>query len=484
MHGLFQRMAGGGVAWLTGVVLLSAAFPRPACGAADQAEASRPVNFVVVFADDLGYADVGCFGAEKIRTPNIDRLASEGIRLTNFYVAQGVCSASRAALLTGCYPNRIGISGALNHTAGHGIHPDEQTLAEVLRAAGYATAIYGKWHLGHHPEFLPTRHGFDDYFGLPYSNDMWPFHPEVKNFFPPLPLIEKEQVIAENPDQSQLTTWYTQRAVAFIEKHKDRPFFLYVPHSMPHVPLFVSDKHRGRSAQGLYGDVIEEIDWSVGQILAALEAHQLADRTLVLFTSDNGPWLSYGEHAGSAGPLREGKGTSFEGGVRVPTVARWPGRIPPGSVSHEPAMTIDLLPTFARLAGAPLPERPVDGQDIGPLLLDPEQAKSPHEALYFYWGGRLEAVRSGKWKLHFPHEYRTLAGRAGGKDGIPVKYQQGQIGLALFDLESDIGEQNDVADQHPEVVQRLQALADKARQDLGDAATGQKGTGRRPAGRR
>src|SRR5262245_41934500 len=254
--------------------------------------ADRPPNFVVVYADDLGYGDLGCYGARDIPTPNLDRLAREGVRFTDFYVAQAVCSASRTALLTGCYPNRVGILGALGPAAQHGIHANEKTIADVLKTRGYATAIFGKWHLGHHPGFLPTRHGFDEYFGLPYSNDMWPQHPTAR--FPDLPLIEGEKIVARNPDQSQLTTWYTERAVKFIDKHKDQPFFLYVPHAMPHVPLHVSDKFRGKSPQGLYGDVIMEIDWSVGQILTALSRHGLDGRTLVLFATDNGPWLSYG----------------------------------------------------------------------------------------------------------------------------------------------------------------------------------------------
>ena len=321
--------------------------------------AQRPPNFIVVFADDLGYADIGSFStrtdASRPQTPNLDRMAAEGIRLTNFYAAQAVCSASRAALLTGTYPNRIGIRGALNHTATHGLNPDETTIAEVLKARGYATAIYGKWHLGHQAPFLPLRHGFDEYLGLPYSNDMWPRHPQQKNFFPDLPLIEGDRAIEVDPDQSQLTRRYTERAVGFIERNRDKPFFLYVPHTMPHVPLFVSDRFKGKTGGGVYGDVIAELDWSVGQILEAVKRIGVDDNTLVIFTSDNGPWMSYGNHAGSPGPFRESKGTSFEGGVRVPFIARWPGRIPRGAVTDVPAMTIDLLPTLASLAGAPAP---------------------------------------------------------------------------------------------------------------------------------
>src|SRR5207302_359932 len=265
-------------------------------------------------------------------------------------------------LLTGCYPNRVGILGALNPKDRHGISATERTIADVLKSRNYATAVYGKWHLGHHPPFLPTRHGFDDYFGLPYSNDMWPKHPTAK--FPDLPLFEGEKIIAYNPDQTKLTTWYTERAVRFIAKNKERQFFLYVAHNMPHVPLHVSDKFKGKSRQGLYGDVIMEIDWSVGQILAALKRQGLDEQTLVLFTSDNGPWLSYGNHAGSAGPLREGKGTTWEGGMREPCIVRWPGQIPAGRVCPDPWMTIDVLPTIVRLSGAELPPLPIDGKDV------------------------------------------------------------------------------------------------------------------------
>lgn len=457
------------LALLTGFVFLAAA-----------RGADRPPNIVVVFADDLGYGDLGCYGG-KNPTPNLDRLAREGTRFTDFYVPQAVCSASRTALLTGCYPNRLGILGALGPAAKHGISDDERTIAQVLKPRGYATAIYGKWHLGHHPQFLPTRHGFDDYYGLPYSNDMWPKHPTSK--FPELPLIEGEKVVELNPDQSKLTTAYTERAVRFIERNRDRPFFLYVPHAMPHVPLHVSDRHKGKSGQGLYGDVIAEIDWSVGEILKAIQRHGLDEQTLVIFTSDNGPWLSYGNHGGSAGPLREGKGTSWEGGVRVPCVARWPGHVPAGRVCREPGMTIDLLPTFARLAGAELPKNRIDGLDISPILLGQPGAKNPHDAYFFYWDRHLQAVRSGWWKLHFPHDYRSLAGKPGGKDGKPNPYSQAKTGLALYDLESDPGETKDVAAAHADVVARLTRLADAAREDLGDSATKKEGKGVRAPGR-
>ncbi len=454
-------------------------------------------NIVLILIDDMGYADIGPFAATAYPTPHLDRMAAEGMRFTDFEVSSAVCSASRAALLTGCYHRRIGIAGALGPRAKIGINADEVTLAEICRAKGYATACFGKWHLGHHPKFLPLQHGFDVYLGLPYSNDMWPFHPNFVNLppdsparkgnYPPLPLIENNTVIDANvtaEDQEQLTTLYTERAVQFINEHHDRPFFVYLPHSMVHVPLYVSDKFRGRSGRGLFGDVVMEVDWSIGQILKALDEHDLAENTLVIFTTDNGPWLSYGHHAGSARPLREGKGTMFEGGYRVPTLMRWPGRIPSHTTCDELAATIDILPTVAKLIGDPLPSHRIDGKDITPLMFRVADAQSPHDAFYCYYNnGELQAVRDRRWKLHFPHRYRTLAGRFGGRDGMPVDYRQAEIGQALFDLKSDIGESHDVASAHPEVVRRLATQAAWARHELGDRLQNQPGAAIRPAGR-
>lgn len=440
----------------------------------------RLPNIIIVFTDDQGYEDLGVFGAEGFQTPNLDRMANEGVQFTDFYVAQPVCGASRAALLTGCYPNRNSLLGAPDHRATHGIHENEMTIAECLKPLGYATGLYGKWHLGHRKPFLPTRHGFDDYFGLPYSNDMWPKHPQRPDAYPPLPLIEGEEVIETNPDQSQLTTWYTERAVKFIEAHHDQPFFLYVAHSMPHVPLFVSDKFEGATKRGLYGDVIREIDWSVGQIRETLQKYQLEEDTFFVFTSDNGPWLSYGTRGGSADPLREGKGTTWEGGVRVPTVMWWPGQAPAGSVCQEPAMTIDLLPTIAAITGGRLPNHPIDGKDIRNLLMKPETSQSPHEALFFYWGRDLQAVRSGPWKMHYPHRYRTLAGREGGSGGQPVRYEQHWTDFALYNLREDIGETNNLYTERPDVVSRMIAHSESIIEELGDS--NREGSQVRPAG--
>ena len=450
-----------------------------------------PPNIVIIYTDDQGYADVGSFGAVGFETPHLDRMAEEGMRLTNFHVGQAVCSASRAALLTGCYPNRIGIHGALGPNARHGIHPDEITIAELLKERGYATGIAGKWHLGHHLPFLPLQHGFDEYLGLPYSNDMWPHHPEARpGTYPPLPLIEGNEIIdaeVSPEDQAQLTTRYTERAVGFIRRNKDRPFFFYLAHSMPHVPLYVSDKFKGKSEQGLYGDVIMEIDWSVGQVMQALEDAGVDGNTLVIFASDNGPWLSYGDHAGSAAPLREGKGTSWEGGNRVPCIAKWPGRIPAGVSSDAMLMNIDILPTIARVTGAALPERSIDGQDVWALLSGQPGAENPREAYFHYYANnQLQAVSSGdgEWKLVLPHRYRTLAGRPGGTGGIPVKYEQADLEKpALYRLASDIGESRDVSASHPDLVAKLMAFAEKARRDLGDSLTERVGSGVREPGR-
>ena len=457
--------------------------------------AAASPNIVVIFIDDMGYADIGPFGATEYPTPHLNRMAAEGRVFTDFHAATAVCSASRAALLTGCYPERVSILGALGPHARHGIHPDETTLAELCKSRGYATAVFGKWHLGHRREFLPPQHGFDESYGLPYSNDMWPLHPEYVNLpksatnrkrgFPALPMYEGNEIVDEEvtaEDQKLLTKHYTERAVDFIRRHPHRPFFLYVPHSMVHVPLFVSDEFAGKSGTGLFGDVVMELDWSVGQILATLEETGVDDHTFVLITSDNGPWLSYGDHAGSAGPLREGKGTMFEGGYRVPCVVRWPGRIPAGTTCDELTTTMDLLPTVANLIGAELPSRKIDGKDISPLLFDEPEAQSPHEVIYCYYNRELHAVRDRRWKLHLPHGYRTLAGRSGGTGGKPVPYEREKIGLSLFDLEAEIGETTNVAPEHPEVVQRLLAHAELAREALGDALTNRAGTEIRPAG--
>ncbi|TLD71231.1 sulfatase [Phragmitibacter flavus] len=454
------------------------------------ASGAKTPNVVLIFTDDMGYADLGSYGSKTNRTPHLDQLAKDGTRLTRFYVPQPVCSASRAALLTGCYPSRVSIQGALGPGAKTGLNLNETTLAEIAKQKNYATAAIGKWHLGDHPTLLPTNHGFDQYFGLPYSNDMWPHHPENANRkvpFPALPLIENTTVIDPDvtaEDQTHLTTQYTERAVQFIQQNKEKPFFLYLAHSMPHVPLFVSARHDKKSPHGLYADVIEEIDWSTGEILRALKENGLDENTLVIFTSDNGPWLNYGTHSGVATPLREGKGTVWEGGVRVPFIARWPGVIPAGTTMNEPAMTIDMLPTIAKILDAKLPDHRIDGLDVLPLLTAQSGAKNPHAAYYFYHKqNELQAVMSGdgEWKLYLPHAYRTVA-EPTRSDGQPVSYGQRKLEAPeLYHLATDISETTNVAGKNPAVLDRLLMLAESAREDLGDRLSDRHGVGVREA---
>ena len=424
----------------------------------------RPPNFIVIFCDDLGYADLGCFGSEKIKTPNLDRMAAEGMRLTSFYSTCSVCSPSRSSLLTGCYPRRVNMHVndrnlcVLFPADKKGLNPEETTVAESLKAKDYATICVGKWHVGDHPDFLPHKQGFDSYYGIPYSNDM-----NRKSV--PLPLLRNERVIEAPVDQTTITPRYTKEVVQFIHRNKDKPFFIYLPHTFPHVPLFASERFKGKSARGRYGDTIEEIDWSTGEILKALKDAGVDENTLVLFTSDNGS-----QQKGSNGPLRGRKGQTWEGGQRVPCVVRWPGKIPKASESSEIVSTLDLLPTFAKLAGVPLPKKPIDGLDASDILLGEKGAKSKHEAFYYYQMDQLQCVRSGKWKLHLALESKK---RNWGKPEVNKPQQ-------LFDLDKDVGESTDVSSDHPEVVKRLLALAEKARTELGDV--GRHGKGQRKAG--
>jgi arylsulfatase A len=455
--------------------------------------AAPPPNIVIIFMDDMGYADVGCFGAQGYQTPNIDQLAATGRKFTNFHVAQPVCSASRTALLTGCYPNRLGIHGALGPNAKNGINADEMTLAELVKQKGYATAAVGKWHLGSLPQFLPTKHGFDQYYGIPYSNDMWPFHPQAKKgAFPKLPMIEDDRVVDDDvtpEDQTRLTTDYTARGVQFIEKHKDQPFFLYLAHSMVHVPLFVSEKFQGKSGKGLFADVMMEVDWSVGQIVDTLKKNGLEDNTWIIFSSDNGPWLSYGEHAGSAGPLREGKGTCWEGGTRVAGIMKWPGKIPAGTTTDTMLMTIDLFPSIAHVLEAKLPAHPIDGRNCWPIIAGEPDAKNPHDFYAFYYEqNQLQAITSGdgRWKLQLPHTYRSLpADIPKATGGKPVNYKEVKITEPeLYDLYGDISESKNLATQNPEEVARLQKHATAIRAELGDSLMKMpKGIGTREAGK-
>ena len=450
----------------------------------DEPKESKP-NIVFILADDLGYADLSSYGSEFINTPFLDEMALNGAKLTSYYSSQAVCSASRAAILTGAYSNRIGINGAFGPKSKRGINENELLISEMLKENGYKTGIFGKWHLGDADKFKPTRHGFDEFFGILFSNDMWPFHPEFPNAFPDdLLLYRNEKPIETLIDQSDLTKRITDESVRFINENKDNPFFLYIPHPQPHVPLFASNEFNGSTGEGLYADVITEIDFSVGRVLEALEKNGLSENTIVVFTSDNGPWLSYGDHAGSSGIYREGKGTAWEGGQRVPCIVKYPDEISAGTVIDEPLMGIDWLPTFASLTDSKLSSNKIDGKNIWPLLTS-ETNKSPHEALYFYYKqNELHAVRSGDWKLYFPRSYRSLNGRPGGIDGIPVKYDQNIVSEnELYNLKSDPKELNNVLNDYPEIVSKLDKMGEDARYDLGDNLTNVKGSGSREVGK-
>lgn len=437
-------------------------------------------NIVFILADDLGYGDLSSYGSETIETINIDKLAENGVKLTSYYAAQPVCSASRAAILTGVYPNRIGIYNAFGPTSDSGISHNEYTLAEMLKDNGYKTGIFGKWHLGSKKEFFPTNHGFDEFYGILYSNDMWRWHPEYPEGYPQdLLLYRNENALKEIIDQSNLTKEITTESINFIKKNKDNPFFLYIAHPQPHVPLFVSKDFEDLTGNGLYADVITEIDYSVGRVLEKIEEVGLTENTIVVFTSDNGPWLSYGNHSGSSGIYREGKGTTWEGGVRVPSIIKFPNGLKPSEID-EPIMAIDWMPTFANITRSKLSQNKIDGKDIWPLLSG-EVNQSPHEKLYFYYRvNELHSIRMNDWKIQFSRTYRSLNGKKGGKDGIPVKYEMNNIDKnELYNLKDDPQERIDVYDKFPEIAKKMEELAEKARVELGDNLKGRKGKGNR-----
>jgi arylsulfatase A-like enzyme len=447
---------------------------NPSLGAERRELTARP-NFILINCDDLGYGDLGCYGATRQRTPNIDRLAKEGTRFTSFYSSSGVCTPSRASLMTGCYPRRVNM-----HTNGvgywvlfpgneRGLNPSEITLAEVLRGAGYATACIGKWHLGDQAPFLPTQQGFDRYFGIPFSNDMGQTRANGQRDprRPPTPLMRDTRVIEEEPDQRQLTRRYTEEALKYIAENRSRPFFLYLANTFPHWPHYASQAFAGKSANGAYGDCIEELDWSTGQIRGKLDELGLSGRTLVVFTSDNGGVLA---HGGSNGPLRAGKASSFEGGHRVPCIVWAPGRVPAGVTCDRVWSMLDVLPTFAALAGTHPPrDRILDGFDQRALLAQPGKAQSPYDkaGYFYYYEGHLQAVRSGPWKLRVARDGPKMGSR-------PLAPPQ------LYNLDVDIGETQDVAAAHAEIVARLLALLDRCREDIGDGD--RPGKNQRPAG--
>lgn len=464
-----------------------------------QIQAQTPVstdsqpNVILILADDMGYGDLECYGGFPYHTPNINRLAASGMRFTQFYAAQATCSASRAAILTGCYPNRIGISGALSPFAKIALNPREATLASLLKAKGYHTGMLGKWHLGQKPPFLPLSYGFDEFFGLPYSHDYWPVNYDgtpldtttVRGRWPVLHFIEgnrQGKAITTLSDVAEITTLYTNKAVDFIKRNRKHPFFLYLAHNLPHVPLAVSSKYRNRSGAGLFADVIEELDWSVGQIMQTLDDNKLSENTIIIFMSDNGPWLTYGNHAGNTGGLREGKGTAWEGGVRVPFIVRWPGTIPAGSICNKMMASMDLLPTIMRACGAALPEEKIDGIDMMPLWRQQPGANPRDEFAYYYDRCSLKGIRKGQWVLTLPcisQTYKKIT--AIGHDGWPGQYASDSVHLALYDLRTDPGETLDVKEKYPGIVAELQSIAERYREAIGDDLKGTKGSEIRPA---
>ena len=456
-------------------------------------QSQNPPNVILILMDDMGYGDLECYGGSPYHTPNLNRLAAAGMRFTNFYAAQATCSASRAAFLTGCYPNRIGINGAFAPTSQIALNPNEETIASLLKTKGYKTGMFGKWHLGQKSPFLPPSYGFDEFVGLPYSHDYWPVNYDgtpldtttPRGKWPVLRLIEGNtpgKTITTLDDASTLTTLYTEKAVDFIKKNKSNRFFLYLAHPMPHVPLAVSSKYKGKSNAGLFGDVMEEIDWSVAQIMNALDANGLTKNTIVIFTSDNGPWLTYGNHAGNTGGLREGKGTAWEGGVRVPFIIRWPDQIKAGTICNNIVASMDLLPTIMNACGAKQPAKRIDGVNILALLKQTPNANPRDEFVYYYDRCSLKGVRKGQWVLTFPCVSQTYKKTSAiSNDGWPGKYASDSVRLALYDLRTDPGETLDVKEKYPEVVRQLTLIADRYRNEIGDDLTGRVGKEIRPA---
>lgn len=461
-------------------------------------------NIVIFYVDDMGFGDLSITGATGYTTPNIDNLANEGMLFTHYYASSAISTASRAGLLTGCYATRVGVPGVYMADPTVGLNPDEEIIPELLSKQGYRTAMVGKWHLGMSPEFMPLAQGFDEFYGLPYSHDILPVDYDGNRIteqspfkwklnLPALTLydgIKKVKEISTLDDAAQLTTLYTKRAIRFINENKKNPFFLIVTHNMPHVPLAVSDKFKGKSQSGLYGDVMMEIDWSVGEIMKALKDNNIDDNTLVIFTSDNGPWLTFGNHSGSAGSLREGKQCTFDGGQRVPCLMRWKNKIPAGVVNPQLVANLDILPTLVAITGAQLPKAKIDGFNILPLL-EGNTTESPRQYFYYIYSMNplkpmhsLEGIRDQRFKLVFPHKYLTDSGQGVkiGKDGHPGIRQTAETTMELYDLRQDPGERRNVIELYPEVVKKLQAEADKIRHELGDDLQGIEPTEQRHGG--
>ncbi|SFH00562.1 sulfatase family protein [Pedobacter insulae] len=455
-----------------------------------QANNKHP-NVIIINMDDMGYADIEPYGMTGIATPNFNKAAEQGMRFTHFNAVQAVCSPSRAGLLTGCYPNRLGLAHAFSPTTKIALNPSEETIASLLKNAGYKTAMLGKWHLGAQPPFLPLNYGFDSFYGIPYSHDYWPVNydgkpveegnPKAKH--PPLPIYEGDKIVATNTtldDQAALTGVLTRKAVDFIENNKKQPFFLYLAHPMPHVPLAASKKFKGKSDIGLFGDVIMELDWSIGEIMNTLDKHNLSEHTILIITSDNGPWIRFGNHAGSTGGLREGKGTAWDGGTRVPFIVRWPGKIKAGSVNSRLMTNLDILPTVASFTHSKLPKNRIDGLNFADLLLGNSTAAVREVFYYYYDANNLKAVRYKNWKLVLPSNSQTYAGTLG-KDGVPGSSQFLPVKMALYNLAHDPGEIYDVQTLYPEMVEKIMQYVEEARADLGDELTKRKGANVREA---
>ncbi len=446
---------------------------------------ARPLpNILLVFIDDMAFGDVSFHQPTINYTPHFQFLANHGVVMNHFYVSESVCTASRSSLLTGCYANRVGMGGAIDHASTIGLNPNETTIPEMLKSKGYRTAAIGKWHLGFQQPFLPTNQGFDEFYGIPYSNDMWPHHPQSPGYYPPLPLYQNETVIDTVREQSWFTQTFTEKAIEFISKDKGKPFFLYLAHPLPHVPLFASNAFKGSTGKGLYADVIHEIDHSIGQLIAALRMHNLDENTLLVVTSDNGPWLAYGNHAGQTAGLREGKGTSWEGGVRTPFVAYWKGVLPENIRIEQEAMSIDILPTLASLTGAPLPQNKIDGRSIWPLLSGEVKEMESRPFFFYYNQNDLEAMRWRHWKLYFPHSYRTMDAQPQGRDGLPGQYKYIRMEQPeLYDLLADPYEQSNVLQSMPHIADSMYRMAEEIRSELGDDLQKRIGVAIRPAGK-